>query len=72
MLMRRAQGPFFGPSISISLSKWPMFPTMALSFIRSHFNSETIVGFVEADPEQRQAKGHGLKFTVLTVVTQRA
>src|SRR5688572_18449538 len=26
-------GVFFSPAMSISLSKWPMFPTIALSFI---------------------------------------
>jgi len=31
----------------------------------------TLVGFVGADPEQRQAKGNGTKFTVLSVATQR-
>jgi single-strand DNA-binding protein len=35
-------------------------------------NSVTIVGFVGADPEQRQAKGNGSKFTVLSVATQRS
>jgi single stranded DNA-binding protein len=35
-------------------------------------NSVTIVGFARADPEQRQAKGNGTKFTVLSVATQRS
>jgi single-stranded DNA-binding protein len=35
-------------------------------------DSVTIVGFVGADPEQRQAKGNGAKFTVLSVATQRS
>jgi single-strand DNA-binding protein len=35
-------------------------------------NSVTIIGFVGADPEQRQAKGNGSKFTVLSVATQRS
>jgi Single-strand binding protein family len=35
-------------------------------------NSVTIVGFVGTDPEQRQAKGNGTKFTVLSVATQRS
>jgi single-stranded DNA-binding protein len=35
----------------------------------SYLNSVTIVGFVGADPEQRQAKGNGSKFTVLSVVS---
>jgi single stranded DNA-binding protein len=35
-------------------------------------NSVTLVGFVGSDPEQRQAKGNGSKFTVLSVATQRS
>jgi len=35
-------------------------------------NSITLVGFVGADPEQRQAKGNGSKFAVLSVATQRS
>ncbi len=36
-------------------------------------NSLTIVGFVGADPEQRQARNNnGSKFTVLSVATQRS
>jgi single-strand DNA-binding protein len=35
-------------------------------------NSITLVGFVGSDPEQRQAKGNGSKFTVLSVATQRS
>jgi single-strand DNA-binding protein len=35
-----------------------------------YLNSVTIVGFVGADPQQRQAKGNGTKFTVLSVATQ--
>ena len=38
----------------------------------SYLNSVTIVGFVGADPEQRQAKANGAKFTVLSVATQRS
>ncbi len=38
----------------------------------SYMNSVTIVGFVGADPEQRQAKGNGSKFTVISVATQRS
>ena len=34
--------------------------------------SITLVGFVGSDPEQRQAKGNGSKFTVLSVATQRS
>src|SRR6266480_2277907 len=35
-------------------------------------NSVTLVGFVGSDPEQRQAKGNGSKFIVLSVATQRS
>ena len=35
MLVRLMPGIFFRPAMSISLSKWPMLPTMALSFIRA-------------------------------------
>jgi single-strand DNA-binding protein len=38
----------------------------------SYLNSVTLVGFVGADPEQRQANGSGAKFTVLSVATQRS
>jgi single-strand DNA-binding protein len=38
----------------------------------SYPNSITLVGFVGPDPEQRQAKGNGSKFTVLSVATQRS
>ena len=38
----------------------------------SYLNSVTIVGFVGADPEQRQARNNGWKFTVLSVATQRS
>jgi len=35
--------------------------------------SVTIIGFVGADPEQRQARNHnGSKFTVLSVATRRS
>jgi single-strand DNA-binding protein len=40
--------------------------------VMSYLNSITIVGFVGVDPEQRQAKGNGSKFTVLSVATQRS
>jgi hypothetical protein len=36
----------------------------------SYLNSVTLVGFIGADPEQRQAKGNGLKFTVFRLATQ--
>src|SRR5262249_35739604 len=35
-------------------------------------NSVTLIGVVGADPEQRQAKANGSKFTVLSVATQRS
>ena len=38
----------------------------------SYLNSVTLVGFVGADPEQRQARNNGTKFTVLSVATQRS
>ncbi|HET6929185.1 MAG TPA: single-stranded DNA-binding protein [Candidatus Acidoferrum sp.] len=38
----------------------------------SYLNSVTLVGFVGADPEQRQTKGNGSKFTVLSIATQRS
>ncbi len=38
----------------------------------SYLNSVTIVGFVGAEPEQRQARNNGSKFTVLSVATQRS
>src|ERR1700704_5013315 len=38
----------------------------------SYLNSITLVGFVGSDPEQRQAKGNGSMFTVLSVATQRS
>jgi single-strand DNA-binding protein len=39
----------------------------------SYLNSVTIIGFVGAHPEQRQARNNnGSKFTVLSVATQRS
>ena len=39
----------------------------------SYLNSVTIIGFVGADPEQRQARNNnGSKFTVLSLATQRS
>lgn len=41
--------------------------------IISYLNSVPIIGFVGADPEQRQARnGNGSKFTIISVATQRA
>ncbi len=37
-----------------------------------YLNSVSIIGFVGADPEQRQSKSNGSKFTVLSVATQRS
>ena len=37
-----------------------------------YLNSVTIVGFVGADPEQRQSHSNGTNFTVLSVATQRS
>jgi single-strand DNA-binding protein len=37
-----------------------------------YLNSATVIGFVGANPEQRQAKGNNAKFTVLSVATQRS
>ena len=34
--------------------------------VMAYLNSITLVGFVGSDPEQRQAKGNGSKFTVLS------
>ena len=40
--------------------------------VMAYLNSITLVGFVGSDPEQRQAKGNGTKFTVLSLATQRS
>lgn len=37
-----------------------------------YLNSVTVVGFVGADPEQRQSRKNGTKFTVLSIATQRS
>jgi single stranded DNA-binding protein len=37
-----------------------------------YLNAVTIVGFVGADPEQRQSRNNGAKFTVLSVATRRS
>src|SRR6185312_6903819 len=37
-----------------------------------YLNSVSLIGFVGADPEQRQIKKSGAKFTVLSVATQRS
>ena len=38
----------------------------------SYMNSVTLIGFVGADPEQRQSRNNGSKFTVLSVATRRS
>jgi single-strand DNA-binding protein len=38
----------------------------------SYLSSVTLVGFVGADPEQRQVRSNGSKFTVLSLATQRS
>jgi single-strand DNA-binding protein len=40
--------------------------------VMAYPNSITLVGFVGSDPQQRQAKGNGSKFTVLSIATQRS
>src|SRR6202035_5220964 len=37
-----------------------------------YLNSVTVVGFVGSDPELRQSRSNGSKFTVLSVATQRS
>lgn len=37
-----------------------------------YLNNVTLVGFVGADPELRQSRSNGSKFTVLSVATQRS
>ena len=39
MLIRSMPFIFFSPAMSISLSKWPMLPTIALSFIRAMWST---------------------------------
>jgi single stranded DNA-binding protein len=38
----------------------------------SYLNSISLIGFVGSDPEQRQARNNGAKFTVFSVATQRS
>jgi single stranded DNA-binding protein len=38
----------------------------------SYLNSVFLIGFVGSDPEQRQPRNNGSKFTVLSVATQRS
>lgn len=36
------------------------------------YNSVSLIGFVGSDPEQRQARNNGAKFTVFSLATQRS
>ncbi len=38
----------------------------------SYLSSVSLIGFVGADPEQRQARSNSTKFAVLSVATQRS
>ncbi len=38
----------------------------------SYLNSVSLIGFVGSDPEQRQARNNGAKFTVFSLATQRS
>lgn len=38
----------------------------------SYLNSVSLIGFVGADPEQRQARNNGTKFALVSVATQRS
>ena len=38
----------------------------------SYLNSVSLIGFVGSDPEQRQARNNGAKFTVFSIATQRS
>jgi single-strand DNA-binding protein len=38
----------------------------------SYLNSVSLIGFVGSDPEQRQVRNNGAKFTVFSVATQRS
>jgi single-strand DNA-binding protein len=40
--------------------------------VMSYLNSVSLIGFVGSDPEQRQARNNGAKFTVFSVATQRS
>jgi single-strand DNA-binding protein len=40
--------------------------------VMSYLNSVSLVGFVGSDPEQRQARNNGAKFTVFSLATQRS
>jgi single-strand DNA-binding protein len=40
--------------------------------VMSYLNSVSLIGFVGSDPEQRQARNNGGKFTILSVATQRS
>jgi hypothetical protein len=80
-----ASGQFLRPAASWLLSRFRPytigFPPIKqengerkrrkFSYVLS-MNSIMIIGFVGADPEQRQARNNGSKFTVLSVATQRS
>jgi hypothetical protein len=53
------------PSLLGAPEKWAEKGDIFMSY------SVTIIGFVGADPEQRQSRNNGSKFTVLSVATQR-
>jgi single-strand DNA-binding protein len=63
-LLHVGLGPPRGPNPTIRLTGGPA--------LFHRINSVTVVGFVGADPELRQAKGNGSKFAVLSVATQRS
>ncbi|PYU82907.1 MAG: hypothetical protein DMG50_09885 [Acidobacteria bacterium] len=70
---RKLQGHWF-PPFWVRPPRGPN-PTIRLAGEPALFhiiNSVTIIGFVGADPEQRQARNNGSKFTVLSVATQRS
>ena len=72
-----SRGPFatrVSPDLCEGASRWhvtfdPSFSTVIPDL---NLHSITLVGFVGSDPEQRQARNNGSKFTVLTVATQRS
>jgi single-strand DNA-binding protein len=59
----------WSPSLLVAPRKWGKKKEIQKM---SSLNSVTLVGFVGADPEQRQARNNGSKFTVLSVATQRS
>jgi single-strand DNA-binding protein len=63
-----------------SLSVWEQKPSLLGTSrkrgkkgeTQMYLNSVTVVGFVGADPEQRQSRKNDTKFTVLSLATQRS